>query len=150
MEATHKLENQGQTSSAGSKFSSPQITHSLESQGQVLSAGSKASSPPKPLTSWRAKDMGCQQGSKASSPQKPLTNWRAKDRCHQQGPNPAHHRSHSLPGEPRTGVVSSIQMQFTTEATHRLESQGQVSSAESKSNSALKPLTPWRGKDRHH
>src|SRR6266404_4399210 len=104
-----------------------EATHQLESQGQVLSAGSKSSSPPKPLTDWRA-----------------------KDRCCQQGPNPAHHQSHSLPGEPRTGVVSRVQIQLTLAATHSLESQGQVSSAGSKSSSPWKPLTPWRAKDRYH
>src|SRR6266404_2725115 len=138
MEATHILKSQGQASSEGSKSSSPQkpltpwrakdrycqqgqnpahherhslpgeqrtgvisrveiwltmeATHLLESQRQVLSAGSKS-----------------------SSPQKPLTNWRAKDRCHQQGQNPAHHRSHSHPGEPRTGVISRVKIQLTTE-----------------------------------
>src|SRR6266404_2155517 len=112
MEATHFLESQGQASSAGLKSSSPQkpltnwraktgivsrvkiqlimeATYQLESQGQVLSAGSKSSSPWKPLTSWRAKDRHCQQGQ-----------------------NPAHHRSHSLPGEPRTGVVSRVEIQL--------------------------------------
>src|SRR6267378_2534917 len=170
-----------------------EATHKLESQGQVLSAGSKSSSPWKPLTFWRAKDRCCQQGpnpahhgshsqtgeprtgvvsrvqiqltmeathflesqgqvlsagSKSSSPWKPLTDWRAKDRCCQQGPNPAHHGSHSLSGEPRTGVVSRVQIQLTMEATHFLESQGQVLSAGSKSSSPWKPLTSWRAKDR--
>src|SRR6266404_2959023 len=101
-------------------------THPLESRGQASSAGSKSSSP------W-----------------KPLTPWRAKDRCCQQGRNPAHHRGHSLPGEPRTGVVSRVQIQLTMEATHFLESQGQVLSAGSKSSSPWKPLTPWRAKDRY-
>src|SRR6266404_1960722 len=101
-------------------------THCLESQGQASPAGSKS-----------------------SSPQKPLTYWRAKDRHHQQGQNPAHHISHSLPEEPRTGVVSRVEIQLTTEATHSLESQGQASSAGSKSSSPLKPLTNWRAKDRH-
>src|SRR6266404_2154496 len=105
MEATHILESQGQALSAGSKSQlTMEATHRLESQGQVLSAGSKS-----------------------SLPQKPLTNWSAKDRCCQQCPN-THHRTHSPPGEPRTGVVSSIQIQLTTEPTHQLESQGQVSS----------------------
>src|SRR6266404_4486911 len=96
--------------------------HQLESQRQASSAQSNS-----------------------SSPQKPLTLWRAKDRHHQQGPNPAHHRSHSLPGEPRTGIVSRVQIQLTTEATHSLESQGQVSSAGPKSSLALQPLTFWTG-----
>src|SRR6266404_2885917 len=54
-----------------------EVTHILECQGQVLSAGSKSSSPWKPLTNWRAKDRRCKQGQ-----------------------NPAHHGSHSHPGEP--------------------------------------------------
>src|SRR6266404_1410557 len=126
----------------------PEATHQLESRGQVSSAGCKSSSPPKPLT-----------------------NWRAKDRCHQQGANPAHHRSHSQTGEPRTGIVSRVQIQLTMEATHKLEqaktgiinrvqiqlttgtthileSRGQVLLAGSKSSSPQKPLTNWRSKDR--
>src|SRR6266404_5530553 len=98
----------------------PEATHQLESRGQVSSAGCKSSSPPKPLT-----------------------NWRAKDRCHQQGANPAHHRSHSHPGEPRTGIVNRVQIQLTMEATHKLGSQGQALSAGSKSSSPWKPLTNW-------
>src|SRR6266404_6263667 len=95
-----------------------EATHLLESRGWALSAGPKS-----------------------SSPQKPPTNWRAKDRHHQQGPNPAHHGSNSQTGEPKTGIVSRAQIQFTTEATHQLESQGQASSAASKSSSPQKPLT---------
>src|SRR6266404_5908289 len=95
-----------------------EVTHFLESQGQASSAGSKS-----------------------SSPQKPLTLWRARDRCHQQGQNPAHHGSHSHPGGWRTGIVSKVKIQLTTEATHSLESQEQASSAGSKSSSPQKPLT---------
>src|SRR6266404_6057334 len=47
------------------------------------------------------------------------------------------------------GVVSRVQIQLTTEATHQLESQGQALSAGSKSSSSQKPLTSWRAKDRH-
>src|SRR6266404_507093 len=83
-----------------------EATHFLESQRQVTSAGSKSSS------AW-----------------KPLTYWRAKDRCCQQGSNQAHHRSCSPTGEPRTGIVSRVQIHLTVEDTHRLESQGQVSLA---------------------
>src|SRR6266404_5588071 len=89
-------------------------------------------------------------GSKSSPLQKPLTNWRAEDRHYQQDPNPAHHESHSPTGEPRTGIVSRVQIQLTTEATHQLENQGQVLSAGSKSSSPWKPLTNWRTKDRCH
>src|SRR6266436_3903226 len=94
-----------------------ETTHLLESQGQASSAGLKSSSPQKPLTFWRAKDRHCQQGQ-----------------------NPAHHRSHSLPGEPRTVVVSRVEIQLTTEATHLLDSRGQVLSAGLKSSSPWKPL----------
>ncbi len=124
-----------------------EATHFLERQGQASSAGSKSSSPRKPLTSWRGKDRHHQQ-SKSSSPWKPLTFWRGEGRCHQQGPNPAHHRSHSLPGESRTGIISRVQIQLTMETTHILESQGQALSAGSKSSSPWKPLTPWRVEDR--
>jgi len=34
--------------------------------------------------------------------------------------------SYSLSGEPRTGIVSRVQTQCTTEATHFLESQGEA------------------------
>jgi len=55
-----------------------------------------------------------------------LTSWRAEGRCCEQGQNAAHHRSHSLPEEQKTGVISRIQMWITS-----------------------KPLTSWRAKDRH-
>ena len=51
----------------------------------------------------------------------------SRDRCHKEGLNAPHHGSHSLPGEPRIGVVSRNQMVLTTKATHQLEGQGQVS-----------------------
>src|SRR6266404_4049863 len=123
-------------------------TYQLERRGQALSAGYKFSLPWKPLTSWRAKigivsrvqiqltteathflesrEHASSAGSKSTSPWKPLTNWRGEDRHNQQGPNPAHHGSHSLSGEPRTGMVS----------------------AGFKSNSPHKPLTSWRAKNR--
>src|SRR6266404_3744043 len=102
-------------------------THQLESQGQALSARSKSSSPRNPLTFWRAKDRHCQQGQ-----------------------NPAHHRTHSPTGEPRTCIVSRVKIQLTTEPTHQLKSQGHALSAGSKSSSPQNPLTNWRAKDRHH
>src|SRR6266404_72800 len=105
-------------------------THQLERRGQALSAGYKFISPWKPLTSWRAKigivsrvqiqltteathflerqGQVASAGPKSSSPWKPLTNWRGEDRHNQQGPNPAHHGSHSLSGEVRTGTVSRV------------------------------------------
>src|SRR6266404_60974 len=101
-----------------------EATHLLESQGHTLLAGSRS-----------------------SSPRKPLTLWRVEGRHHQWGKNPAHNGSHSPTGEPRTGVVSRVQIQLTTEAIHHLKSQGQASSAGSKSSSPWKPLTIWRAKD---
>ncbi len=89
-----------------------EATYQLESQGQALSTGTKFISP------WKL-----------------LTRWRAKDRCGQQGTNPAHHRSHSLPREQRTGIVSRDQIQLIKEATHVLESEGHASSARTKSSS---------------
>src|SRR6266404_2518053 len=86
-------------------------------------------------------------GSKSSSTWKPLTSWRSQDRGHQQGQNPAQHRSHSLSGEPRTGVISRVKIQLITEATHELEGREQSSSAGSKSSSPQKPLTNWKGED---
>ena len=102
-----------------------EATHFLESQGQASSARSKSSSP------W-----------------KPLTNWRFKDSCCQQGQNPAHHGSHSPTGEPKTIIINRVKIQLTTGATHFLESQGQSSSAGSKSSSPWKLLTLWRAKGR--
>ena len=80
-------------------------THILESQGQALSAGQKHSKPPQPLTYWRA-----------------------KGRHHQQARKTRHH-SHSLTGEPKTGIVSRLETQQGTTATHSLEGQGQALSA---------------------
>src|SRR6266404_1745739 len=103
---------------------------------------SKSSSPPKPLTSWTARD------SIMSRVQIQLTTeathfLESQDRHHEQGPNTAHHGNHSLPGQPRTAIMSrvqcstppklltswtakdshreQVQIQFTTEATHILE-----------------------------
>src|SRR6266404_516827 len=41
---------------------SMEATHKLEKGGQTSSAETKSSSPQKPLTFWRAKDRCCQQG----------------------------------------------------------------------------------------
>src|SRR6267378_3384031 len=172
MEATHQLESRGQASSAGSKSSSPQkpLTNWRAKdrrcqQGQNPAHYGSHSLPGEPRTGiisrvkiqltteathfLESRGQALSAGSKSSSPQKPLTSWRAKDRCCQQGQNPAHHRSHSLPGEPRTGVVSRVEIQLTMEATHELDSRGQVLSAGLKSSSPWKPLTNWRAKDRH-
>ena len=101
-------------------------THQLESQRQALLAGLKHSKAQQPLTSWRAKNRHCQQA------------W-----------NTARHSSHSLPGEPRTGIVSRLETQQSTAATHFLEGQGQVLSTGLKHSKAQQPLTNWRAKDRH-
>ena len=47
----------------------------------------------------------------------------AKDRHDQQARIVERHHSHSLPKEPRTGVISRPELQQGTTATHRLESQ---------------------------
>src|SRR6266404_5985568 len=95
-----------------------EATHFLEGQGHMSSAGLKSRSPQKPLTIWKAKDRHCQQGQ-----------------------NPGHHGSHSLPGEPRTDIISRVKIQFTTRATHSLKSQGWASSAGSKFSSPWNLLT---------
>jgi len=103
------------------------VTHVLESRGQAPSAGLKYNKV------WQ-----------------PLTPWRAKDRHHQQASNAAMQGSHSLPGEPRSGVVSMPDMQQGMAATHRLESQGQALSAGLKSSQVRQPCTSWRAKDKRH
>ena len=79
----------------------------------------------------------------------PLTNWRAKDKHCQQARNTARHYSHSHPGEPRTGIVSRLETQQGTTATHFLESQGQALTVGQKHSKAPQPLTSWRANDRH-
>ncbi len=51
----------------------------------------------------------------------------SQDRHSEQEQNATYNGSHSHPGEPRTGIVSKVQIQLTTEATHKLVSRGQVS-----------------------
>src|SRR6266702_3516614 len=99
-------------------------THGLESRGQPSSAAFKR-----------------------SEPRQPLTNWRAEDSRRQQPSNAASHGSHSLPAEPKTGVVSSLQTQRATAATHVLESRGHASSATFKRSEPRQPLTGWRAED---
>ena len=86
---------------------------------------------------------------KYSKTSQPLTHWRGKDRHCQQARNTAGHHSHSLPGEARTGIVSRLETQQGTAATHILESQEQALSAGQKHSKAPQPLTFWRAKDRH-
>ncbi|KAI9452692.1 hypothetical protein BJY52DRAFT_1402580 [Lactarius psammicola] len=105
---------------------------------------------------------------KRSEARQSLTNWRAEDRRRQQARNAARHGSHSLPGEPRTGVarnaarhdnhslsgeprtgvVSRLETQRGTAVTHSLESRGQASSAGLKRSEARQSLTSWRAEDR--
>src|SRR6266702_4133605 len=99
-------------------------TNPTESRGQPSPSGSKPSEPPQPLTSWRAEDSRRQQARNVVS-----------------------HRSHSLTGEPRTAVVSRLETQRATAATHRLKSRGQPSSAVSKHCEPPQPLTNWRAED---
>ncbi|KAI9446899.1 hypothetical protein BJY52DRAFT_1420590 [Lactarius psammicola] len=135
------------------------VTHFLESRGQASSAGLKRSEARQPLTSWRAKDgrpthqlesqgQASSAGLKRSEARQSLTNWRAEDRHRQQAGNAARHGSHSLPAEPRTGVVSKLETQRGTAVTHFLESRGQASSAGLKRSEARQPLTGWRAEDR--
>ncbi len=96
-------------------------THVLESRGQVSSASLKRSKARQPLTNWRAEVRRLQRAS---------------------------HSSHSRTGEPRSGVISGLETQPGTAATHVLESQGQASSAGLKSSEARQPLTSWRAEVR--
>ena len=52
---------------------------------------------------------------------KPLTNWRAKDRHDQQARIAARCYNHSLPGEPRSGMTSRLELQQGIKATHSLK-----------------------------
>ena len=101
-------------------------THSLESQGQAWSVG---------LKHRKALQL--------------LTAWRAKNRHDQQTWNKAMHCSLSQPEDPRTGMISRLETQQGTAATHSLESQRQAWSVGLKHRKALQPLTDWRTKDRH-
>ena len=56
---------------------------------------------------------------------------------------------HSHAEEPKTDIVGRLKIQQGITATHRLESQGQASSAGQKQSKSLQPLTDWRAKDRH-
>ena len=58
---------------------------------------------------------------KFNSIRKPLTGWRARDRRREQGPNKADLGIHSLPGEPRTRVVSGSEMQVGMTGIHLLD-----------------------------
>ncbi|KAH8997023.1 hypothetical protein EDB86DRAFT_966815 [Lactarius hatsudake] len=142
-------------------------THSLESRGHASSVRFKPSEPRQPLTSWRAErtrvvsTLQTQRATaathslesrghassvrfKRSEPWQPLTPWRAEDTRRQYASNPASHGSHSPTGEPRTRVVSTLQTQRATAATHSLESRGHASSVRFKRSEPRQPLTNWR------
>ena len=82
-----------------------------------------------PLTCWRAKDRHLSAGWKHSKAPQPLTNWKAKGKYCQQAGNIARHRRHSQTEESRTGIVSRVETQKCTTATHSLKRQGQALSA---------------------
>jgi hypothetical protein len=84
-----------------------------------------------------------------TGPRHPYTNWRTKDRHHQQATIAARHHNHLLPREPRTGIISRLQLQQSITATHCLKSQGKAPSAGHNCSEAPQPLTNWRAKDRH-
>jgi hypothetical protein len=48
------------------------------------------------------------------------------------------------------GIISRLELQQGTPATHFLDSQGQASSTGNICSKAPQPLTSWRDKDRHH
>ena len=81
-------------------------THRLECQGQASSTGQNCSKAPQPLTNQRAKDGHYQQATIA-----------------------AKYHNHSQAGEPRTGMISRLELQQGTTSTHQLESQRQASAA---------------------
>ena len=60
-----------------------------------------------------------------------LTYWSAKDRHDQQDRIAARHHSHPQTGEPRTGMISRLELQQDTTATHILRARtGMISSLE--------------------
>ena len=103
------------------------VTHILESQEQALLAGLKHTKTLQPLTFWRAKNKHCQQ------------TW-----------NTLSHSSHTLSEEPRTGIVSRLEMHQGTAATYPLKGQWSALSAGLKHIKGKQPLTNWRFKDRHY
>ncbi|KAH8991821.1 hypothetical protein EDB86DRAFT_2830720, partial [Lactarius hatsudake] len=169
--ATHSLESRGQASSAAFKHSEPRQPLTLwraedrrRQQASNTASHGSHSLPGEPRTGvvsslqtqrataathfLESRGQASSAAFKHSEPRQPLTSWRAEDRRRQQASNTASHGSHSLPGEPRTGVVSSLQTQRATAATHSLESRGQASSAGIKHSEPRQPLTSWRVEDR--
>jgi hypothetical protein len=75
---------------------------------------------------------------------------KSQGRHHQQAAIAARHPNHSPTEEPRTGIISKLQLQQSTTATHKLESQEQTPSASYNCSKTLQPLTNWRAKNRHY
>src|SRR6266702_2462862 len=171
MAANHFLESRGQASSAGLKRSHPRqpltfwraedrhrqwtrnaATHGSHSLSGEPRTGVVSRLEMQPRTAathvLESRGQASSVGLKRSHAWQPLTNWRAEDKRRQQARNAATHGSHSHPGEPRTGVVSGIETQPPTAATHNLESRGQASLVGLKRSHAWQPLTIWRAKDR--
>src|SRR6266702_1461306 len=169
--ATHFLESRGQASSAAFKRSEPRQpltnwraedrrrqrpsnaashgSHSLPGEPRIGVVSSLQTQRATAATHFLAsRGQASSAAFKPSEPPQPLTSWRAEDRRRQQPSNPASHGSHSRTGEPRTGIVSSLQTQRATAATHGLESRGQASSAAFKPSEPRQPLTDWRAEDR--
>src|SRR6266702_712845 len=169
--ATHFLESRGQASSAAFKRSEPRqpltdwraedrrrqqpsnaASHGSHSRTAEPRTGVVSSLQTQRATAathfLESRGQASSAAFKRSEPRQPLTHWRAEDRHRQQPSNAASHGSHSRTGEPRTGVVISLQTQRATAATHALESRGQTSSAAFKRSEPRQPLTPWRAEDR--
>ena len=136
------------------------------------STGLNCSKPPQLLTLWRAKDRHYQQA-KIAARHQPFTSCRAKDWHHQHARIAARHHNHLLSGEPRTGIISRLELQQGTHnhshsrepktgmisklelqqgtiATHILESHRQASLTGQNCSKAPQLLTSWRAKNRHH
>ena len=62
--------------------------------------------------------------SSSKAPQ-PLTDWKVKDRYDQQARMASRHHSHSPTRVPRIGIISRLELQQGTTATHFLISQAQ-------------------------
>src|SRR6266702_2920872 len=169
--ATHRLESRGEASSAGLKRSHARqpltnwraedrprqpagntAAHCSHSQTGEPRTGVVSGLETQPRTAathnLESRGQASLVGLKRSHAWQPLTIWRAEDRRRQRARNAATHGSHSLSGEPRTGVVSELETQPRTAATHKLESRGQASSAGLKRSHARQPLTDWRAEDR--
>ncbi len=169
--ATHFLESRGQASSVDSKRSHPRqpltfwrAEDRCRQQARNAATDGSHSRPGEPRTGivsgleteprmaathkLESRGQASSVGLKRSHAWQPLTNWRAEDKRRQQARNAATHGSHSLPGVPRTGIVSELETQPRTEATHSLESRGQASSASLKRSHPRQPLTSWRAEDR--